>query len=446
MSRHILSHALLAKYSGYLPRFNLVESYSMQPLKITVLGGGSTYTPELVEGFIRYFDELPVAQLTLMDISAERLKIVGDLVQRMIGDLPMKLVRTLNRQEALTGADFVVTQMRIGGLAARALDEQIPLRHGVLGQETTGPGGFAKALRTVPVMLDIARDMARFAPEAWLVNFTNPAGLVVEAIMRHTDIRVMGLCNVPINMQISVANYLNIAPEKVELQYVGLNHLSWARVFVDGQDITRQILDTHWGSSGGDVNADFLRALGLLPNYYLRYFVHPDEVLREQLTAEETRAEYLQRVEAELLEMYQDPQLKEKPALLETRGGAHYSTSAVRLIRAIAQDRREVHIVNVRNGQCLPDLPADAAVEVPCVIGKTGAHPLAGGYMPPAIRGLAAAVKAYEELTIEAAVTGNEDTAKMALFSHPLVPSWEVATALWQDIKAAHQAYLPQFA
>jgi 6-phospho-beta-glucosidase len=417
----------------------------MQPLKIAVIGGGSTYSPELIEGFIRHYDELPIESICLMDISMDRLKVVGDLVQRMLGDLPIKLIRTTDRREAITGADFVLAQMRIGGLAARALDEQLPLQYGVLGQETTGPGGFAKALRTVPVMLDVARDIERYAPDSWLINFTNPAGLVAEAIMRYTDVRVIGLCNVPINMQISVAKTLEIAPEKVELQYVGLNHLSWARVLVDGKDVTREVLETQWGSSGGYVSTDFVNALGLLPNYYLRYYAHPDEVLHEQLTAEETRAEYLQQVEAELLEMYADPQLKEKPKLLETRGGAHYSTSAVRLIRAIAQDRREIHIVNVRNGQCLPDLPPDAVVEVPAVIGKSGAHPLVMGSMPPAIRGLTAAVKAYEELTIEAAVTGDEDTARMALFSHPLVPSWDIATKLWHDIKAAHKQYLPQF-
>lgn len=417
-----------------------------QPLRVAVIGGGSTYTPELVEGFIRYFDDLPIAQIALMDISEERLKIVGDLVQRMLGNLPVKLVRTTNRIEAITGADFVITQMRIGGLAARALDEQIPLKHGILGQETTGPGGFAKALRTIPVMLDIARDVACYAPEAWLINFTNPAGLVVEAIMRHTESRVIGLCNVPINMQIKAANLLGVQPEQVELQYVGLNHLSWARVLVDGQDVTGKVLDIEWGGRSGQIDPGYLKALGLVPNYYLRYFAHPDRVLREQLTAEETRAEYLQGVEAELLDMYADPNLSEKPKLLETRGGAYYSTVAVQLIRAIAQDRREVHIVNTRNGLALPDLPPESVVEVPAVIGRSGAHPLVSGAMPPAIRGLAAAVKAYEELTVEAAVTGDENIAKLALVSHPLVPSWDVATALWEDIKTAHRAYLPQFA
>lgn len=418
----------------------------MQPLKIAVIGGGSTYTPELIEGFIHYHDELPIERITLMDISEERLKIVGDLVARMLGNLPITLIRTTDRVEAITGADFVMTQMRIGGLTARAQDEQIPLKHGILGQETTGPGGFAKALRTVPVMLDIARDVARYAPNAWLINFTNPAGLVVEAIVRHTQTKVIGLCNVPINMQIKAANILKVDPKQVELEYFGLNHLSWSRVFVGGQDVTRDVLQMEWGGRSGQMDAEFLNALGMLPNYYIRYFAHPDRVLREQLEKEETRAEYLQGVEAELLNLYADPNLAEKPKLLETRGGAYYSTVAVQLIRAIAQDRREVHIVNTRNGSSIPDLPEDAVIEVPAVIGRSGAHPIVLGKLPTAIRGLTVTIKAYEELTIEAAVTGDENTAKMALLTHPLVPSWDVAVALWNDIKAANREYLPQFA
>ena len=418
----------------------------MKALNVAVIGGGSTYTPELVEGFIRYFGEMPIGQLRLMDISEERLHVVGDLVQRMLGALPVELVRTTDRRQAIEGADFVISQMRVGGLAARALDEQIPLKYGILGQETTGPGGFAKALRTIPVMLDVARDVVRYAPDAWLINFTNPAGLIVEAIMRHTEARVIGLCNVPFNMQMKVAKALDVAPERVELQYVGLNHLSWARVLVDGVDRTPDALKLDWGGRSGQMDPAYLNALGLLPNYYLRYFAHPDRVLSDQLRAEETRAEYLQGVEAELLDLYRDPKLAEKPKLLETRGGAYYSTVAVQLIRAIAQDRREVHIVNTRNGYSLPDLPEAAVVEAPSVVGASGAVPLAAGRLPPAVRALAVTVKAYEELTIEAAVTGNEDTAKMALLTHPLVPSWDVATGLWNDIKAAHRAYLPQFA
>jgi 6-phospho-beta-glucosidase len=412
--------------------------------KIAVLGGGSTYTPELIDGFIRYCAELPVETITLQDISATRLDVVGGLARRMLKNTSIELRTTLDRAEALDGADFIVAQLRVGGLAARALDERLPLEYGVLGQETTGPGGFAKALRTIPVMLEIARDIARLAPQAWLINFTNPAGLITEAILRHTTAKAIGLCNVPVNMVRSIAESLNVDPQRIELDYVGLNHLSWARhVWLDGEDITAQLLESD--SIWGEFSQNFLRQLGMVPNYYLRYFVHPDHVLAEQQNGDHTRAEYLQNIEADLLKLYEDPTLDQKPALLDERGGAHYSTAAVELIRAIALDRREVHIVNTRNNYAMPDLPPESVIEVPAVIGKSGPHPVTVGRLPASIRGLTAAVKAYEELTIEAAVTGNEDTARLALLSHPLVPSWDVAVQLWDAIKAAHHEYLPQF-
>ncbi|HRE46530.1 MAG TPA: 6-phospho-beta-glucosidase [Aggregatilineales bacterium] len=417
----------------------------MKPLRIAVVGGGSTYTPELVEGFVRHAAELPLEHLVLMDISEERLRTVGGLAQRMLAPCGVEVSLTTQLDDALDGMDFVLTQMRIGGLAARALDEQLPLPHGVLGQETVGPGGFAKALRTIPVMLTIARRMADISPDATLINFTNPAGIVTEAILRHTATRAIGLCNVPINLRISLAQTLNVPLEAVELEYVGLNHLSWTRVWVDGKDVTAHVLATEWGTSGGQVDAGYLKAVGLLPNYYLRYYVHPDRVLQEQKNAAQSRGQYLQTVEAELLKLYSDPTLREKPKLLETRGGAHYSTAAVELIRSIALDRRDVLIVNTRNGTAVPDLPPDCAVEVPCVVSKTGARPLTMGSLPPTVRGLMGAVKAYEELTIQAAVTGSEDMAIMALFSNPLVGSWDKAVALWKAIKTAHWDYLPQF-
>jgi 6-phospho-beta-glucosidase len=244
----------------------------------------------------------------------------------------------------------------------------------------------------------------------------------------------------------NAAHVLGVPPERVELDYVGLNHLSWARhVWVDGQDVTAQLLESESGWHADGFSSSYLRQLGMIPNYYLRYYVHPDRVLEEHKTSDCTRAEYLQKIEAELLQMYADPALSEKPSLLDERGGAYYSTAAVELIRAIAQDRREVHIVNVRNGEALPDLPPECVVEIPAVIGKSGARPLVAGRLPAAIRGLTAAVKAYEELTIEAAVTGDENTARLALLAHPLVPSWDVAVALWDALKAAHRGYLPQF-
>ena len=419
----------------------------MKKLKIAVLGGGSTYTPELIDGFVRYDDELPIREICLQDINTERLDVVGGLAQRMVSERGIPITLTTERAEALADADFVLTQLRVGGLAARALDERIPLKYGVIGQETTGPGGFAKALRTVPVMLDIARDVERYAPRAWLINFTNPSGLVTQALLNYSHVRAIGLCNVPINMQRNIAQALGVQPERVELDYVGLNHLSWVRhVYLDGEDVTARVLATSSVQEEYPLDADLLGKMGMLLNYYLLYYFHTDRALAKQQAAERTRAEYLQELEAELLEMYRDPALKEKPALLEKRGGAHYSTAAVELIRAIAQDRREVHIVNVRNNGALPDLPPQSVVEVPATVGAAGARPLMCGRVPPTIRGLLTAVDAYEELTIQAAVTGDEDLAQLALLSHPLVPSWDVAKALWQDLKAAHRQYLPQFA
>ncbi len=419
----------------------------MKALKIAVIGGGSTYTPELVDGFVRYHEELPVREIVLQDINAERLEVVGGLAQRMVASCGIRLTTTLDRAEALSGADFVLTQLRVGGMAARALDERLPLKYGVIGQETTGPGGFAKALRTVPIMLEIAQDVERYAPRAWLINFTNPSGLVTQALLNHSKVRAIGLCNVPINMQRNIARALGVSSERVELDYVGLNHLSWVRhVWLDGEDVTARVLADPEVQAAYPIDADVLTKSGMLFNYYLRYYYHTDRVLAEQQAAERTRAEYLQEVEAELLAMYRDPSLREKPALLEQRGGSHYSTAAVELIRAIAQDRREVHIVNVRNNGALPDLRPQSVVEVPASVSATGAKALSCGRVPPLIRGLLVAVDAYEELTIQAAVSGDEDVAQLALLSHPLVPSWDIAKALWQEIKSAHRQYLPQFA
>jgi 6-phospho-beta-glucosidase len=415
----------------------------MADLNITVIGGGSTYTPELVEGFIIHRDTLPVRRLTLMDIAPERLELVGGLARRMLDGTGIEVALTTDRDAAIEGADFVLTQFRVGGMAARAQDEHIPLKYGVIGQETTGPGGFAKALRTVPQVLDIARTMERRAPDAFLINFTNPSGLVTEAVLRHSRVRAMGLCNVPINMLHNVADWLGAAPSRVTLDYVGLNHLSFARtVYLDGKDVTRQVLD--WGNKTFDPT--WLKAIGMIPNYYLKYYVHHNHAIEETLRAEETRAEYLMKVEAELLQMYSDPKLRTKPELLNQRGGARYSTAAVSLIGAIANNLKEVHIVNVRNGQALPDLPEESVVEVPSVIDAHGAAPQSMGHMPPQIRGLIQAVKAYEELTVQAAISGDLDTARLALMAHPLVPSWDTACALLNDILEANQQYLPQFA
>jgi 6-phospho-beta-glucosidase len=334
----------------------------------------------------------------------------------------------------------------VGGQAARIRDEKTGRRHDVVGQETTGPGGFAKALRTIPVALDIAADIRELSPHAWMINFTNPAGMVTEALMRHGNVNVMGLCNSPFGMQSEIARGMGVTPDRVRMDYVGLNHLSWVRrIFLDGEDQTVQILEA-WLAQvdrfSTDFDPDLIAALGMIPSYYLRYFYHQQQVIAQQREGKATRGEEVWEIERNLLEMYRDPNLCCKPALLEKRGGAHYSTLAVSLVASIANDRGETHIVDCRNSGSLPDLPDEVAVEMPAIINRQGAQAITSGPLPFSIRGLIQHVKAYEELTIDAALSGDERTALLALMTNPLVPSFDAAKRLWRDIQEENAEYL----
>ncbi|MCS7239946.1 MAG: 6-phospho-beta-glucosidase [Candidatus Bipolaricaulota bacterium] len=424
----------------------------MAGLKICVIGGGSVYTPELIAGFIAKREELPVEEIVLMDIDVERLNIVGGLAARMVraSGAEISIELTTDRQEAIADADYVVTQIRVGGMAARALDEKLPLAFGVVGQETVGPGGFAKALRTIPVMLDIARDIERLAPHALLLNFTNPAGIVTEALLKHTKVNAIGLCNVPIGMKNMIASWLGKDSAQLTLDYVGLNHLSWVRgVSASGQDLSAQALAAAVAEAKAGrfpFSPELVETLGLIPSYYLRYYYHHDEALAEAKKSEKTRAEIVQEIDAELLKLYADPKVAERPDLLNRRGGAYYSVAAVALISAVHNDKGEVHIVNVRNNGAIPDLPDEAVVEIPAVVKRGGVQPLRGNPLPPSVRGLVQAVKAHEELTVKAAVEGDERSALQALLVHPLVSSFSQARGLWQAIKEANKAHLSHFA
>ena len=425
----------------------------MSGFRVGVIGGGSTYTPELIEGFIKRREELPVSRITLMDIDQTKLDIVGGLSQRMAkrAGIETEVVLTTDRRQALEGADFVISQLRVGGLEGRARDEGIPLEFNVIGQETTGPGGFAMALRTIPVMLDIAREMETLSPSGWLINFTNPSGLIAEAINRYSRVRVIGLCNAPITLRNRIAALFGVDGERIQMDYLGLNHLSWVRkVYLDGRDITRDVLAKIMDGGAADLpgyafNKKLLQALRMIPNGYLQYYYHTDKVLEKMQRAEKSRAEVVMDIEQELLQLYQDPNLKEKPKVLEQRGGAFYSEAAAALISAIVNNKNEVHIVNVPNRGTLQGLPDEAVVEVPALVNRSGARPLVIGEMPLAVRGLVQAVKAYEELTVEAAVTGGREVALLALVAHPLVPTVDVAERLVGRILEANRAYLPQF-
>ncbi|GAB4518673.1 MAG: 6-phospho-beta-glucosidase [Anaerolineae bacterium] len=423
-------------------------------LKVAVIGAGSSYTPELIEGLIQQREALGLERIALMDIDERRLSIVGGLAQRMVeaARAPIELELTTDRPRAIEGAGYVITQIRVGQMAARIQDEKIPLQFGVIGQETTGPGGFAKALRTIPVILGIAADVERLAPDAFLINFTNPAGLITEALWRYSRVKAIGLCNLPIGIEMRLAKEYGVDRRQVAIDHVGLNHLNWLRgARVNGRDVWAEVFtraveearsraDEGWGFS-----AELLETLGCIPCGYLNYYYNRDQVLAKLQRAEKTRGEEVLEIEQSLMRMYEDPNLKEKPKLLEKRGGAYYSTAAVSLIAAIENDRHEVHVVNTLNRGAVPNLPHDVVVEVPCIVDAQGARPIVTEPMAPEILGLTQQVKAYEVLTAKAGAEGDRRAALQALLAHPLVPSFAVARQLLDALLEANRPYLPQF-
>lgn len=427
-------------------------------LKIAVVGGGSSYTPEIIEGFINKYDEMPIRELWLVDIEEGRnkLEIVGELAKRMVkkSGLAIDVHLTLNRRDAIAGADFITTQIRVGLLEARRRDEHIPISHGVIGQETTGPGGMMKALRTVPVILDICKDIEELAPNAWMLNFTNPAGIVTEAVQKYSKVKTVGLCNSPINFQKYVAKQYGVSEHEVLPEFVGINHLHWVTAaYVNGEDKLQSMINDGKDYAATNVtafdwDADFLTSLGAIPTYYLRYFYMEDKMFAEMKDSMEkngTRADVVSRVEEELFELYKDVNLSEKPKQLEQRGGAYYSEAAVNLIYSLYTDKRDIQALNVRNGGIFDFLPEDASIEVNCVVTAQGPIPLPPQIIPSQIKGLLHAVKTYEELTIEAAVTGDRGIALQALVHHPLIHSIEVAKKLLEEMLEANKKYLPNF-
>jgi 6-phospho-beta-glucosidase len=424
-------------------------------VKLAVVGGGSTYTPELIEGIARRADRVAVDELVLLDIDPERLEIVGGLAGRMLERLGWdgRLTLTAATDEALEGADFVLIQLRVGGQAARLVDETLPPKFGTIGQETTGAGGLAKALRTVPVVLDLAERAGRLAkPGAWIVDFTNPVGIVTQALLDEGH-RAIGLCNVAIGFQRRFAARFGVDPERVELEHVGLNHLSWIRaVRVDGVDRLPELLETEAAALAKDVGSteELVLLSRAIPSYYLKWYHRFDELLAEQVDGAESRARQVIDIEGELLDMYRNPYLDEKPKLLERRGGAFYSEAAAQLIASLHDGRGDVQVVDVRNGdaaggRALPDLPDAAVVEVPARITRDGAQPLPQAPLAPEMRGLVQAVKAYEELAVAAAKTGDGDLVLKALLANPLVGRWSVARPLRDAILEANRAQLPRF-
>ncbi len=428
-------------------------------MKITVIGGGSTYTPELVNGFLARVESLPLKELCLMDIDSERLEVVGGFAQRMVkakGE-PFKVVLSTNQREAIAGASYVTTQLRVGMMPARRGDEYLGLRHGLIGQETTGVGGMAKALRTIPVILGIARDIREAAPGALLANFTNPAGLVTEALTRYAaDVPAVGVCNVGITAKMNILDELeqatgsHVDDERAVLNTLGLNHLTWHRGFtIDGEEMWPMIFAAYLESLKQEAEPEWdvrtIESLGMIPNYYLQYFYYTDKKFEAQKKWPPSRAEEVMAIEKDLLREYADPALTEPPADLMKRGGAYYSTLATQLINSHYNDLGQVHVVNTRNNGAVKDWPADWVLELPAKVDKMGIHPLPAEPLPPACFGLISQIKMYELLTVEAAVHGDRNALYQALLTHPLGPSADKVQEVMDDMLETNKQWLPQF-
>ena len=434
-------------------------------LKIVVIGGGSSYTPEFVEGLIKRYDEFKTRELWLVDVEAGRakLEIIGNLAARMIkkAGLDIQIHATIDREKALYGADFVNTQIRVGQIPARVLDEAIPLEHGILGQETNGAGGLFKGLRTVPVILDIAQDISRLCPDAWMLNFSNPVGIVTEALCKYgAHKRFVGICNLPIGTERGLARAMEVEPYRLRVDFAGLNHMVYGfDVFIDNENVTERVFEKFLDDETVDLSVrnipdyewerEFVKALKLFPCSYHRYYYKASDMLAHSLEDYKTggtRARKVEAIEAELFKLYQDPDLMIKPAQLEQRGGAYYSDAACNIMSSIHNDKKDLQTVDVVNNGAVADIDDDSAVEVTCRITKEGPVPFTlRRKLPVSIKGLVMQIKSFEQLAAEAAVTGDYHTGLLAMVTNPLVANDVIGKKVYDRLLEAHKQYLPKF-
>lgn len=421
-------------------------------MKFAIIGGGSSYTPELLDGLFTRVDRVPVTEVWIMDLDPERLRINADFARRMATrhGKPFTIHTTTDLREAVHGAKYVVTQIRVGGMQARINDEKLGLRHNIIGQETTGIGGFACALRTIPRILDVAHAMEELSPSGYLLNFTNPAGINTEAVIKHSKITSVGMCNIPINLIMDLRKHFGGEVENIELDYVGLNHLAWCRGFkVDGKDVSQEVIqyfidhaEDEWGPATVDAMRAAMKSMNMWCNPYLQYFYSPDTMLDSLKKKDKTRGEEVVEVEKALFAKYQDPNLTEKPEELMKRGGAHYSTAAFYLVDAIENDLNARQVVCCRNNGAIPTFDDDVAVEVSALIGKDGAKAIPQEKPVPIIRGLMQEIKAYESLTVQAAVKGDREAAYQALLLNPLMPNAVACEAVLADVLETNKPFL----
>lgn len=415
-------------------------------ISIAIIGAGSVYTPELLEIMGKLRDSLPVKELRLMDPDPERLRIMYGFTGRFLKNIKyeLKLVKTQDRIEAIKGVDFVVTQIRVGGNKARVKDEEIPLRYGLLGQETTGSGGFSNALRTIPVMLDIARDVEKYNPNAWIINYTNPTGIVAEAVDKYTKAKLISLCGGGRHPGNMLYKAYGIDHSRVRYDFFGLNHLNFSyNITIDGRPVTEEEFEKMAEYVGFD--KELILKQKLLPSLYLPYFYNRKHKVDDLLKEKKTRGTVVQEIEKELFKIYDDPAVATRPELLSKRGGGDYAEMALGVIGAIANNSDLFAVCNVQNNGVIPFLPKDAVIETACMVNADGARPLSFKSFPDSVWGLIAAVKNYESLTVEAAVHGDRDKALMALLAHPLIMDYDLAKPLLDDILEANKEFLPQF-
>ena len=424
----------------------------MKEITVAVIGSGSTYCPELVDGFLKAKDSLKLKKISFMDIDERKRTIVGDLCVRMLKNAgcDCEVVFTDDHDTSLQGADFVITQIRVGKLPCRHLDESIPKKYDLIGQETTGIGGFFKAQRTIPVIKHICDRIEAICPDAWLINFTNPSGIITEFVLNNTNVKNIGLCNVPIDM---IDDVKEITGDDSKITYVGLNHLSWiTSIKKDGKELLPGLIESGFSPKvmanikDDGFSMDCLKTIQAIPSSYLQYYYCREAKLQHQRESDKTRAQVCMEIEEQLLEIYQNKEIVTKPALLDKRGGHKYSLAAVSLVDSIANDKRDVHVVNIKNNGTLPFMADDDVVEIAAVIGSDGATPVpVTEPINDHIIGLMRVVKTYEKYAVEAAITGSDEAALKGLLVHPLVGDWEKAQKCFEEMKEAHKEYLPQY-